>query len=67
MGTAPITDPEGQIYEERDPARSPHLTPKRLGDRYRVYACRCTYDESGGLNRVSLRDVPWRCAGHPQG
>ena len=55
------------LFATADAAAQPLLEPDTGGDPVRVYACRCSAEQTASLVRLSLGDRPvaWACAGHP--
>ena len=62
--------PGGEItllYETADAGAQALLTRSMSGGDFRVYVCRCNYEQTAAVRKLSQGDVAvnWACAGHP--
>ena len=57
------------LYATTDPDASRFLTRDHSGQRFRVYACRCSATETSNARDLAreILDIDWwACAGHPE-
>lgn len=55
------------LYETTDPSAQALLTRSMSGADFRVYVCRCNYEQTAAVRKLAQGDVAvnWACAGHP--